>query len=221
MYLLVSALMSYNKTCLLLLIVLLLSISLFSVKPVAAQRATQFSTGDIFEIPAVNGSIKFSVNGTYVSADLVDDTWLFNNLTLSGSRFSGVLMFSAKNCNVTIHMFRSNSLRYTVEGMGEQVINLGLNSSIQSHVSEWSVINQDSVFFAPEKQWKLLPDNTIVVRELLGTLTVVRYNYGYPVNEDPFYLQHSILILTGIILVITVTIATIIKLKNRHQRRLP
>lgn len=211
--------MDYNKTCLLLWTVLLISSSLLSVVPVEAQRVTRFSSQDVFEIPAVQGSIRFSVNGTYVSALLEDDMWIFNNLTLSNSRFSGVLKFSAKNCNVTIHTFRSNILLYTVEGVGEQVINLGLNSSRPSHASEWSVINQDSVFFAEGKHWQLLPDNTLIVRDLLGTLTVMHYNYGYHVSEGPFYLQHSVIILTGIILAVTVTVAALIKLKNKSHRR--
>jgi hypothetical protein len=196
--------------------VLLTSLSLLNVGSVEAQNVTRLSPKDVFENPAVNGSIRFSVNGTYANAMLKDDMWVFNNLTLSGSRFSGVLKFSAKNCNVTIHAFRSNVIRYTVEGIGEQVINLGSNSSRPSHVSEWSVINQDSVFFAEGKHWQLLPDDSMVVCNLLGTLTVMRYNYGYPVNEGPFYLQHSIVILTSIILTITVTIAVVIKLKTKQ-----
>jgi hypothetical protein len=224
-----DALTSHNKICLLLLTVLLVSVSLLSIKPIEAQNVKRFSPQDVFEIPAVNGSISFSVNGTYTSAILENDTWVFNNLNLRGSRFSGNLKFSAKNCNVTIHTFHSGSilagpvlsniLRYTVEGTGEQVMNLGLNSSIPTHVSEWSVINQDSTFFAEGKHWQLLPDDTIIVHDILGNLTVMRYNYGYHVNDDPFYLQHSVIILTGIVLTITVTITIVIKLKTKHPQR--
>jgi hypothetical protein len=189
---------------------------LLSVEPVQAQKVTHFSPQNVFEIPMVNGSIRFSVNGTYVDATLRDDMWVFNNLTLSGSRFSGSLMFSAKNCNVTINAFRSNFLLYTVEGVGEQVMNFGLNSSRPFHVSEWSVINQDSIFFAAGKDWQLLPDNTVVVHGLLGTLMVTHYNYGYlPVDERPFYLQHSVIILTGITSAVIVVAAIVIKLKTK------
>ncbi|MCL2643369.1 MAG: hypothetical protein FWD52_07685 [Candidatus Bathyarchaeota archaeon] len=205
---------SHNKLCLLLLSVLLLSVSLLSVESVQAQNVTRFTSYDVFEIPAVNGSIRFSGNGTYASAVLEGDMWVFNNLTLSGSRFSGVLKFSAKNCNVTIHVFRSNAVRYTVEGVGEQVVNLGLNSSRPTHISEWSVINQDSVFFAEGKNWQLSYDNTLVVQGLLGTLTVVYYNYDYHVDDRPFYLRHSVIILTGVMLAVTVAIALVIKLRT-------
>jgi hypothetical protein len=185
---------------------------------VQAQGVTRFSSEDVFEIPAVNGVVSFSVNGTYVDAVLVGDMWVFSNLSLSGSRFSGTLKFSAKDCSVVIHSFRSNNLRYTVEGVGEQVIDLGLNSSRPFHVSEWSVINQDSEFFAEGKYWELLADNSVVVRGLLGTLSVVHYNYGYPaVDERPFYVQHSVIILTGVVLVVTVTFASVIKLKAKRR----
>jgi len=209
--------MSYNKTCLLLLTVLLVSVSLLGVGSVGAQNVTRLSSEDVFMIPAVNGSVRFSVNGTYSFAVLEGDVWVFNNLSLSGSRFSGVLRFSAKDCNVTIHAFRSNFLVYTVEGVGEQVLNLGLNSSRPSHSSEWSVINQDSVFFAEGKNWQLLPDDTLVVCGLLGTLRVMYYNYGYPVNDESFYMQHYVIIFTGIALAVTVTFASIIKLKNKSS----
>jgi hypothetical protein len=206
---------------LLLIAVLLVSASLLSVTPVKAQGITRFSSEDRFEIPATNGSIRFSVNGTYVSAMLdQDDMWVFKNLTLSGTRFSGNLKFSAKNCTVTIHAFRSNVIRYTVEGEGgEQVMNLGLNSSRPSHVSEWSVINQDSVFFAEGKNWQLMSDNTVVVRELSGTLTVMYYNFGYTVDERPFYLRHSIIISTWIAVLIIVTASLVIKIKTKPQLR--
>lgn len=205
----------HNKTCSLLLTVLLVSFSLLSIEPIQAQNNTRLTPQNVFEIPTFKGTIRFSVNGTYSSATLENDIWVFNNLTLSGSRFQGVLRFSAKNCDVTIHAFRSNILRYTVEGVGEQVMNLGLNSSRSTHFSEWSVINQNSVFFAEGKNWQLLDDNTVVVYGLLGTLTVMHYNYGYPIDDQPFYLRHSIIILTGLAVAITVTFASVIKLKHR------
>jgi hypothetical protein len=91
--------------------------------------------------------------------------------------------------------------------------------AIPTHVSEWSVINQDSTFFAEGKHWQLLPDDTIIVHDLVGNLTVMRYNYGYHIDDGPFYLQHSISILTGIALTITVTITVVIKLKTKQQQR--
>jgi len=211
--------MIHNKTCLLIITVLLASLFLLNIAQTQAQNNTRLTTQDTFELPMVNGTISFSVSGTYTAATLENDMWIFNNLALNGSRFQGTLKFSAKNCNVTIHAFRSNVLRYTVEGTGEQIMQLNLNSSRPTHHSEWSVINQNSVFFAEGKNWQLLADNTIIVRDLLGTLTVRYYNYGYPVDDRPFYLQHSIIILTGIAVAVTITLTSVIKLKTMQRLR--
>jgi len=211
--------MIHNKTCLLIITVLLASLFLLNIAQTQAQNNTRLTTQDTFELPMVNGTISFSVSGTYTAATLENDMWIFNNLALNGSRFQGTLKFSAKNCNVTIHAFRSNVLRYTVEGTGEQIMQLELNSSRPTHHSEWSVINQNSVFFAEGKNWQLLADNTIIVRDLLGTLTVRHYNYGYPVDDRPFYLQHSIIILTGIAVAVTITLTSVIKLKTMQRLR--
>ena len=211
--------MIHNKTCLLIITVLLASLFLLNIAQTQAQNNTRLTTQDTFELPMVNGTISFSVSGTYTAATLENDMWVFNNLALNGSRFQGTLKFSAKNCNVTIHAFRSNVLRYTVEGTGEQIMQLELNSSRPTHHSEWSVINQNSVFFAEGKNWQLLADNTIIVRDLLGTLTVRHYNYGYPVDDRPFYLQHSIIILTGIAVAVTITLTSVIKLKTMQRLR--
>ncbi|MDR0318939.1 MAG: hypothetical protein LBI09_02775, partial [Nitrososphaerota archaeon] len=192
--------MFHCRVCSFALIVLLVGLSFFGFLSVAEAQGTSFSSGDVFGVPAVNGSIRFSVNGSYTSAVLENDLWVFSNLSLSGSRFSGTLKFSAKDCNVTIHSFTPNrstgngtssscNIRYTVEGdNGEQVINLGGASSRPSHPSEWTVVNQNSVFFGEGKSWKLLPDETVIVKGLSGTLTVMRYSYGYPVDDRAFYL---------------------------------
>jgi hypothetical protein len=196
---------------------------------VEAQRIT-LSPDDVFDIPSINGTIQFSVNGSYASAFLDNDTWIFTNLTLSGSRVLGTLKFSAKNCHVVIHSFTPNRntgnnsrsscyIRYTVEGTGEQVMNLGFDPSRPSHGSEWSVFNQNSVFFGEGQAWKLLPGDTVAVKNLSGHLTVMRYSYGFDMYDDrAFYLRHSVSISTGIILVVTVAFATVIKLKSERKK---
>jgi hypothetical protein len=114
---------------------------------------------------------------------------------------------------------RLGYIRYYVQGDGEQAINLGFNSSRQSDPSEWTIIAPGSVFLAEGQNWHLIPDNTIIVNGVTGNLTVARYNYGYPVDNRPFYEQHSIIILTAVAVAITVAAATVIKLKT--NRRLP
>lgn len=193
---------------------------------VQAQAVTSFTSQDTFKNPADNGTIRFAVNGTYTSAKLENGVWTFNNLTLNGSRPLGSLEFSAKNCDVTIYNFYSANynarrlgyLRMHVEGQGEQTVNLGYNASNPSHPSEWSVITTGSVFLAESENWQLLPRDTINLWGLTGDVTILRYNYGYPEDEGPFYQQHSIIILTAIAVALTVTIATVIKLKTKARQ---
>ena len=207
-----------------------MSISLFSfLGVVEAQRAT-FSAMDVFTIPSVNGSVRFSVDGSYASAVLDNDTWVFTNLTLGGSRVSGNLKFSAKDCNVIINSFAPSRntangsfsscyIRYTVEGVGEQVINLGLNSSKPSHHSEWMVLTQADMVYGEGKVWKLLPDNSVIVSGLLGNVTVMRYGSSvYSVDDRAFYLRHSVSITTGIILAITVAVTSVIRVRSEKRK---
>ncbi len=190
---------------------------------VQAENITSFTSQDTFKSPAYNGTIRFAVNGTYKEASLENGVWTFNGLTLNNSFPLGNLKFSAKNCNVTIFSYfsmnfnsrRLGYLNYYVEGTGEQAVNLGFNASQPSDPSEWTVITQDNVFLAEGKNWRLLPDDTMVIYGISGNLTVARYSYGYPVDNQPFYMQHSVIILTAIAVAVTVTVATVIKLKTK------
>ncbi len=196
-----------------------------SLQIAQAQNATKFTSQDVFQIPSANGSIRFALNGTYTSATLENETWTFNALTLNGSFPLGNLKFSAKNCDITVYSYfsmnynsrRLGYLRYYVEGNGEQAVNLGFNSSRPSDPSEWMVIAPGNVFLAEGQNWQLLPDDTLVIQGVTGNLTIARYNYGYPVDNQPFYLQHSIIILTAVAVAITVTVATVIKLKTKGR----
>ncbi|XHH09495.1 MAG: hypothetical protein ACFCUE_02390 [Candidatus Bathyarchaeia archaeon] len=218
---------TFNKTYTLTLTALLIALTLLSLLyTVQAQNITKFTPQDTFENPEHNGTIRFAVNGTYTAATLESGTWTFNGLTLNGSRILGTLEFSAKNCDVTIYSYYSTSynsrrlgyLRYYVEGVGEQVVNLGFNTSKPSNPSEWTVIAPGNVFLAEGENWRLLPDDTLVLWGVTGNLTVARYNYGYPEDNRPFYQQHSIIILTAIAVAVTVTVATVIKLKTKARQ---
>jgi hypothetical protein len=189
-----------------------------------AQDPTTFTPQDAFKISAYNGTIRFAVNGTYSQATLENDTWTFNSLTLNGSFPLGNLKFSAKNCDVTVISYFSASynsrrlgyLRYYVQGEGEQAVNLGFNSSQPSDPSEWTVITQDNIFLAEGQNWRLLPDDTIVVHGVTGNLTVARYNFNVAGTDNrPFYMQHSVIILTAVAVAVTVTVATVIKYKTK------
>ncbi len=221
-----GALITRKTLHMLTLTALLIALSLpCLLQTVQAQNFTSFTTQDVFEIPVYKGAISFAFNGSYSSAILENDTWTFNNLTFNNTFPLGTLKFSAKNCDVTIYSFASTNfysrrigyIRYYVEG-GEQAINLGFNSTQSSDPSEWTVVNQDSVFFAEGSNWQLLPNDTLVVHGLSGNLTIARYSYGYQVDNRPFYLQHSVIILTAIAVAITITVATIIKFKTKVRQ---
>jgi hypothetical protein len=196
------------------------------MQTVQAQNSTSFTTQDTFNIPSYNGTIRFAVNGTYKEASLENGTWTFNGLTLNNSLPLGTLKFSAENCEVTIYSFytanyssrRLGYIRYYAEGLGEQTVNFGFNSSTQSNPSEWTVVTEGNVFLAEGQNWRLLPDNTLNIQGVTGNLTVARYNYGYPVDNQPFYMQHSVIILIAIAVAVTVTLATIIKLKTKARQ---
>ena len=117
---------------------------------------------------------------------------------------------------------RSVFLRYNVNGVGRQTVNLGLNVSKLTSSSEWSVTipgpNGQTIFLAENEGWNLLPDNTVVVTGITGNLSVVHYNFGVNIDNNlPFYQAHSIAIITGIVLASTVAVAAVIKVKVRKD----
>jgi hypothetical protein len=191
------------------------------------QTATTFMPSDRFSIPELNSTISFALNGSYTSAKLVNHSWVFTNLRLNNSQPLGNLTFSAENSNITIFSFRSNylngrsaTLRYNAQGIGMQTVNLGLNLT-QTQSIEWSisiptVAGVSSGFLAEGKNWKLLSNNTVLVSGLTGNVSVSHFNFNVPNNSNlPFYLQHSIIIITSIVLTVIVAIVVVIRVKVR------
>jgi len=192
-----------------------------------AQTRQSFTASDKFNIPQLNGTISFDLNGSYTSAKLVNHSWVFTNLRLNNSQPLGNLTFSAENSNITIFSFRSNylngrsaTLRYNAQGVGTQTVNLGLNLT-QTQSIEWSisiptVAGVSSGFLAEGKNWKLLSNNTVLVSGLAGNISVSHFNFNVPNNSNlPFYLQHSIIIITAIVLTVIVAIVVVIRVKVR------
>ncbi|HEX7483165.1 MAG TPA: hypothetical protein VF350_06840, partial [Candidatus Bathyarchaeia archaeon] len=194
-----------------------------------AETRQSFTPSDKFNIPQLNGTISFAFNGSYSSAKLNNDTWTFNDLRFNISRPLGTLKVSTENSNMTIYSYqainffgRSVFLRYNVNGVGRQTVNLGLNVSKLTSSSEWSVTipgpNGQTIFLAENEGWNLLPDNTVVVTGITGNLSVVHYNFGVNIDNNlPFYQAHSIAIITGIVLASTVAVAAVIKVKVRKD----
>jgi hypothetical protein len=181
--------------------------ALFSVQ---AQTATAFTPADKFFIPQNNGSVDFAVNGSYSSATLTDGMWVFTDLRLNNSDSLGTLKVSALNSNMTIidyGAFNSSlfgrllAITYYAEGAGQQIIDMGLNSTM-ADPTMWSVIVNDGVFLAKDKGWTFSPDNSFVVTGQTGVVRIVRFAYSNPQSDgnQTFIEQHSVIIATGIVL---------------------
>ncbi len=215
-----------SKTGLTVLAVVLTIVLIFSYvfSNTQAQTITTFTPADKFNIPELNGAISFALNGSCSAATLENGTWTFKDLRLNASQSSGNLKVSAQNSNITINFYgvgnflsrRSAFLGYTVKGQGKQTFNLGLNSSQPTSASEWTVIVPDSVFLVEGEGWNLLPDDTVVVTAATSNVTIIHYRFNFPNDSNlPFYQQHSIAIITAIMLAATVATSIIIKVKMR------
>jgi hypothetical protein len=187
-----------------------------------AESGVTFTSADRFNIPALNGSINFWLNGSCSAATLENGTWIFTDLRLNDSEPLGTLKISAANCNVTVYYYRTYNLightvfiQYAAEGQGTQAVNLGLNNSQPTDPGEWSVIVPDNVFLAEGKEWTLLPDNTVVVWGVTGNVSIAHFGYDIPTNEGPFSAQHSIAIITAAVVAVTIVVAVVIKVRAR------
>lgn len=192
---------------------------------VQAQDRTAFSSSDRFLIPKLNGSIQFAYNGSYSSATLENDTWVFKDLAINTSRRLGNLVVSAEDSNITIFSFFASdaisvtrqNVRYYAEGLGRQVFNLGVNGT--THPSEWWVtINApNSVFLAQGREWHLLPDNTVIVNGQTGNVSVSHYVFNTGPSDVPFVEAHSVLLVTVAAVAVTVIVASVITVKVRRK----
>jgi hypothetical protein len=196
-----------------------------------AQTQTSFTTADKFSIPQDNSSIRFALNGSYSTATLENGFWTFKNLTLfsqnlsflglNATQGSGDLKISAKNSNVTIwtyisvnYSFPIDLLSYYAEGTGNQTINLGLNAS-RSSSDEWSVIVADSVFLPLGQNWRLLPDDSVLVWDQTGNVTVAHFSFNNEYKNLSFFLQHYVGIFTILLLAVVILVAAVIRLRTK------
>jgi hypothetical protein len=103
-----------------------------------------FSKQANFALPLWNSSINFASVGSFLGEpNLVNNTWIFQNLALNGSVPRGIPLWvfevSAQNNNVTIESYNpgvfvgavngSAWLNYTVVGVGSQNVSLGYGDS--------------------------------------------------------------------------------------------
>ncbi len=202
--------------------VIIIVVFSYSCLNVQAQTRTPFASSDRFSISSLNGTISFAQNGSYLSATLHNNTWTFNDLRFNISQPIGNLKVSAENSNITIHSFRTYNLfgrtaqlRYNAQGTGTQTVNLGLNTSQPTHPIEWTVGVPGNSFLAEGDGWRLLPDDSVVVNGLTGNISVTHY-FSVPNDSNlPFYQQHSIVIITTIVLSVVAAVAAVIRVKVR------
>ena len=98
-------------------------------------------------------------------------------------------------------------------------MNLGLNTSLPTHPIEWTVGVPGNSFLAEGDGWRLLPDDSVVVNGLTGNISVTHY-FSVPSDSNlPFYQQHSIVIVTAIVLSVVVAMAAVIRVKVRTLKR--
>ena len=199
-----------------------LSLVILPVIPsIQAQNTTSFMPTDNFSIPQLGGAINFAVNGSYRSAVLENNTWVFRGLVLNSSQTRGTLYISVENSNVTITDLRSISafgrsqyLRYIAEGEGVQRINLGINYTTNS--ADW-MVTLNRQYINEGEGWQLRRGNTVVVNGQIGNVTVIHYNWDIPNDNDrPFYEQHSVALTVVAVVVGTVLAATVISIKARR-----
>jgi hypothetical protein len=234
--LLLKVIMPTKTDTILIVILFTVALTICNVNaPTQAQTAPiEFTPTDNFPIPEQNATINFAFNGTFTSATLQNGTWTFRKLQISHPQTAlgldltdaqpvGDLKFSAKDCNVTIWAYLTfyytlpvNSLMYYVNGLGTQTVNLGLNYT-RSDPSEWSIITGDNVFLAAEQGWKLLPDNTLIMQDISGNVTIAHFQLDAFTGSAVFALQHFVSILTGMVLGAVVVVAVVIKIRAKRR----
>jgi hypothetical protein len=183
-----------------------------------AQTGTPFTRVDNFSIPELGGvsTIRFNVSGSYTQASLENGAWKFVGLTVGNFSQQGKLYLtvSAQDSNVTITSYRvtnatdssmgSVRLSYVVEGNGTQTFNFGA-IPIGGY---WSIIFH-RVYMSEHDFWDVSPDGTLSVRGAASGTDVNIIYYTLPSSvvdalSQPFYVQHSVAIATGVGMLIVV-----------------
>ncbi len=211
------------------LTLVIFSVLIFTLLPLSnpyptAKGETEitFTPNDRFNVASFNGSIRFATNGSYTAATLTDGKWAFTNLRLNDSQTPSTLIIGVKDSNVTILLLttfnfsgRSTFLRYIAQGMGSQSVKLDLNSSRKTSPYEWSVIvpgTSGAVWLVEGQNWNLEADNTVVINDLVGDVSVWHFNVFTQSDGS-----HSILFITAIVFAIVVAVAVVIRIKVKAK----
>ena len=193
------------------------------ISEINAQTRYSLSEEDVFEIPENNFSFRFSSNGTFVSAGLINGFWVFEKLELFNSRNDNKLYLkvSGQDCSIVIESYyvynrtlkgenmKSALLRYTTSVSGTQTFYLGLDPKMGSFDArlngEWVGLNHG---------WTVSSNGTYSIFK--PTENVSLYYYGYPESfgtKYDFLEDHYVLLISLIFLSIIIIFAIIIRNK--------
>lgn len=208
------------------LLVLLFSAVLIMMYPTAhAQNNTAFSSTNKFSFPEADSVLSFSTEGSYEEASFENGAWKFVNLIVNASDQSeGLnLTVSAKDSDLTIQAYRRFDitlqgiiLSYVADGAGEQTFDFG---PIPQR-GGWTVIfNEDIV---SEGQGWTSDDSRVTVTGATANVTLFYVSYsnvGDDNTNKSFYEQHSVAIVTTVIVTATVIVALSIKLRQHNVEK--
>ncbi len=204
----------HNRLCLIIAVLALVFLMSLCLAPYV-HADTIFTLVDSFDYRAQNGSMMFSVNGSYGSAEFNGSAWQFTDLKVGSFRSANIqnLTASVQNSDITVLYYRtvpsntslsSISLRYTVKGEGTQVFNFG---ALPPN-GFWSAIVNGN-FIGSGSEWKIAADGTVIVLGAHSNTNVTLIYYFPPdflqeIYNQPFYIRHSVSIVTGSALAVTI-----------------
>jgi hypothetical protein len=201
------------------IVILMLS---WACPSISAQTSTVFGPATKFSVPAYNSVISFAVNGNYSTATFDDDTWIFTNLLLNGSQPLENLEISPKDSNVTINSYQtetfgfpSDRLSISVQGKGQQVINMGIGAYSGIDV-DWVVAS--NVTFL-NNGWNVSHNGTVTLTGLTGNLNIIYFNFTSQLGATklPFYEAHSVAIAVTVAVAATIGAAVVVKVAVRRR----
>ncbi len=217
----------HNRLCVIVAVLSLAFLMSLCLAP-HVHADTVFTSVDLFDYPGQNGSMLFSVNGSYASAEFNGSAWQFTDLKVGTFRSANIqnLTASVENSDIAVLYYRivqsnttlgSVSLRYTVKGEGIQVFSFG---ALPPNGFWSATVNGN--FIGPGNDWKIAADGTLIV---IGAhsdtnVTLIYYfppNFLQEVYNQPFYIRHSASIVTGAALAVTI-LASVFVWKWRQQK---
>jgi len=186
----------------------------------SAKISSAFGTSTKFNVPGYNGVITFATNGSYTAATFEDNTWAFKNLRLNGSQPLNSLEISAENSSVMINSYQirtfgfpSDFLNISVQGKGQQVINMGVGAFSGTNV-DW-VVSSNVTFL--NSGWSVSHNGTVTLTGLTGNLNIIYFNFTSQTESShlPFYEAHSVAIAVTIGVIATFGAAVVVQVAIR------